>query len=80
MLNDRGLRGERVLIRLILSHGVAGFWIENGEIAFPVHEITIAGNLKDLYRRISAIGNDQDVRGGIRCGSLLVDEMAIAGA
>lgn len=61
------------------SRGVVGFWIEKGEIAFPVHEITIAGNLRDLYRRISAIGKDQDIRGGIRCGSLLVDEMAIAG-
>jgi PmbA protein len=62
------------------SRGVVGFWIENGEITFPVHEITIAGNLNDLYGRISAIGRDQDIRGGIRCGSLLVDEMAIAGA
>jgi PmbA protein len=62
------------------SRGAAGYWVEGGEIAFPVHEVTIAGNLRDLYRRISAIGSDQDVRGGIRCGSLLVDEMAIAGA
>jgi len=62
------------------SRGVVGFWVEDGAIAYPVHEITIAGNLKDLYRRISAIGLDQDLRGGIRCGSLLVEEMAIAGA
>ncbi|MDH4314991.1 MAG: metallopeptidase TldD-related protein, partial [Gammaproteobacteria bacterium] len=62
------------------SRGAAGFWIENGEIAFPVHEVTIAGNLRDLYKRIALIGNDQDLRGGIRCGSLLVGEMAIAGA
>jgi PmbA protein len=62
------------------SRGAVGFWIENGEIAYPVHEITIAGNLRDLYPRIVAIGNDQDVRGGIHCGSLLVDEMTIAGA
>jgi PmbA protein len=62
------------------SRGAVGFWVENGEIAYPVHEITIAGNLRDLYLRIAAIGKDQDVRGGIRCGSLLVDEMAIAGA
>jgi PmbA protein len=62
------------------SRGAVGFWVENGEIAFPVHEVTIAGNLKDLYRRIVAIGNDQDLRSGIRCGSLLVERMRIAGA
>ncbi|MCB1844414.1 MAG: metalloprotease PmbA [Halioglobus sp.] len=62
------------------SRGAVGYWIENGEIAHPVHEITIAGNLRDLYQRILAIGNDQDLRGGIRCGSLLVDDMTIAGA
>ena len=62
------------------SRGAVGFWVENGEVAYPVHEITIAGNLRDLYLRISAIGKDQDMRGGIRCGSLLVDKMAIAGA
>ena len=62
------------------SRGAVGYWIENGEIAYPVHEVTIAGNLRDLYPRIVAIGNDQDIRGGIRCGSLLVDEMTIAGA
>jgi PmbA protein len=45
-----------------------------------LHEVTIAGNLRELYPRIIAIGNDQDIRGGIRCGSLLVDEMTIAGA
>lgn len=62
------------------SRGAVGFWVENGEIAYPVHEITIAGNLRDLYMRIAAIGKDQDLRGGIRCGSLLVEDMAIAGA
>lgn len=62
------------------SRGAAGYWIENGEIAFPVHEVTIAGNLRELYQRISAVGRDQDLRGGIRCGALLVDEMKIAGA
>jgi PmbA protein len=62
------------------SRGAVGFWVENGEIAYPVHEITIAGNLKDLYMRIRAVGCDQDLRGGIRCGSLLVDGMTIAGA
>ena len=62
------------------SRGAVGHWVENGEIQYPVHEITIAGNLRDLYRRITAIGDDQDIRGGIRCGSLLVEEMTIAGA
>ena len=62
------------------SRGVVGFWIEQGEIAYPVHEITIAGNLKDLYRQIEAIGDDQDLRGGVRCGSVWVDGMTIAGA
>jgi len=62
------------------SRGAVGFWVENGEIAYPVHEITIAGNLRELYSGISAIGEDQDLRGGIRCGSLLVENMAIAGA
>ena len=62
------------------SRGAVGYWVENGEISYPVHEVTIAGNLKDLYHRISAIGNDQDLRGGIRCGSLLVDAITIAGA
>jgi PmbA protein len=62
------------------SRGAVGFWIENGEIACPVHEITIAGNLRNLYQRIVAVGRDQDLRGGIRCGSILIDEMRIAGA
>ena len=62
------------------SRGVVGHWVENGEIAYPVHEVTIAGNLRELYQRIAAIGGDQDVRSGIRCGSLLVEEMTIAGA
>lgn len=61
------------------SRGAVGYWIENGEIAYPVHEVTIAGNLRALYPKIVAVGNDQDIRGGIRCGSLLVDEMTIAG-
>ena len=62
------------------SRGAVGFWVENGEIAYPVHEITIAGNLRELYGQIIAIGNNQDLRGGIRCGSVLVDRMRIAGA
>jgi PmbA protein len=62
------------------SRGAVGHWVQNGEIAYPVHEITIAGNLRELYRRIERIGSDQDLRGGIRCGSILVGEMTIAGA
>lgn len=62
------------------SRGAVGHWVENGEVQHAVHEVTIAGNLTDLYKNIAAIGNDQDTRGGIRCGSLLVEEMTIAGA
>ena len=61
------------------SRGASGFWVENGAIAFPVHEVTIAGNLKQMYRDIVALGNDIDVRGGIRTGSVLIGEMTIAG-
>jgi PmbA protein len=61
------------------SRGASGFWVERGEIAYPVHEITIAGNLKPMYRDIVAVGDDVDTRGGIRVGSLLVGEMTIAG-
>ena len=62
------------------SRGAVGHWVENGEIQYPVHEVTIAGNLRELYQRIAAIGDDQDQRSGIRCGSILVEEMTIAGA
>ncbi|HEU0225260.1 MAG TPA: metalloprotease PmbA [Steroidobacteraceae bacterium] len=61
------------------SRGAAGFWVEGGEIARPVHEITVAGNLRAMYRGIVAIGEDVDRRGAIHCGSLLIDEMTIAG-
>lgn len=62
------------------SRGAVGQWIENGEIQYPVHEFTIAGNLRDLYQRIELIGRDQDLRSGIRCGALLVGEMTVAGS
>lgn len=62
------------------SRGAVGHWVEKGEIQYPVHEVTIAGNLRELYPRIAALGSDLDTRGGIRCGSLLVEEMTIAGA
>jgi len=61
------------------SRGAAGFWVENGAIAYPVHEVTIAGNLRDIYAGIGAVGSDLDPRGGIRTGSILVGEMTIAG-
>jgi PmbA protein len=61
------------------SRGASGFWVEDGAIAFPVHEVTIAGNLRQMYRDIAALGSDVDVRGGIRTGSVLISEMTIAG-
>lgn len=62
------------------SRGAAGFWVENGEIQFPVEEITIAGNLKDMLQNIVAVGNDVDLRSGTRTGSILIEGMMIAGA
>ena len=61
------------------SRGASGFWVERGEIQFPVEEITIAGNLKDIFKNIIAVGNDVDYRGNIRTGSILVEKMSIAG-
>src|SRR5574343_57863 len=83
---DRGL-----LVTELLGHGVnyvtgdysrgaAGFWVENGKIQYPVHEITIAGNLKDMLMGIREIGSDVLVRGSKHCGSILVDRMTVAGA
>ena len=62
------------------SRGAAGFWVEGGEIQYPVDEITIAGNLGDMFKDLVAVGNDVDKRGNTRCGSVLLDEMTIAGA
>tara|TARA_R110002096_G_scaffold17266_23_gene59865 strand:- start:5807 stop:7141 length:1335 start_codon:yes stop_codon:yes gene_type:complete len=62
------------------SRGASGFWVENGEIAFPVEEITIAGNLADLFRRIVAVGSDVDRRGNIQSGSILIESMTVAGS
>ncbi|MGD8107724.1 metalloprotease PmbA [Pantoea sp. FN0302] len=61
------------------SRGAAGFWVENGEIQYPVSEITIAGNLKDMWRNIVTVGNDIEARSNIQCGSVLLPEMSIAG-
>jgi len=62
------------------SRGAAGFWVENGQISYPVHEVTIAGNLRDMFKNIVAIGNDIDTRGRVRSGSVLLQQMTIAGA
>ncbi|MBP9721723.1 MAG: metalloprotease PmbA [Gammaproteobacteria bacterium] len=61
------------------SRGASGFWVENGEIAYPVEGVTIAGNLKDMFLNIIAIGADIDTRSSIQTGSVLIEEMMIAG-
>jgi len=61
------------------SRGAAGYWVENGEIQYPVEEITIAGNLRDMFRNIVAIGNDMLARGSRECGSVLIEGMTVAG-
>jgi PmbA protein len=61
------------------SRGASGFWIEKGAIAYPVHELTIAGNLRDMLRAIVAVGSDVDTRGPVRTGSVLIERMTIAG-
>lgn len=82
--------GEGLLVTELLGHGVnpvtgdysrgaAGFWVERGEIAYPVQEITVAGNLKDIFRGIVAVGSDIVRRGSRQCGSILVERMTIAG-
>ena len=82
--------GRGLLVTELLGHGVnyvtgdysrgaAGFWVENGEIAHPVEEITIAGNLRDMFRNIRAIGNDVEMRGSRQTGSILIEGMTVAG-
>ena len=61
------------------SRGASGFWVEGGEIAYPVQEVTIAGNLRDMLMGIEAVGGDVDARGGIQTGSVLVGRMTVAG-
>jgi PmbA protein len=61
------------------SRGAAGFWVEKGEIQYPVAEITIAGNLREMFAEIAAVGDDIDARGGTRVGSILLREVTIAG-
>lgn len=82
--------GRGLLVTELLGHGInmvtgdysrgaAGYWVEGGVIRFPVEEVTIAGNLKDMFRGIAAIGSDVLVRSGRSCGSILIDQMTIAG-
>jgi len=61
------------------SRGVAGFWVENGDIQFPVEEITVAGNLLEMYKQIIATGKDVDYRGNILTGSILIENMMVGG-
>jgi PmbA protein len=82
--------GDGVLIRELMgqginmvtgdySRGAAGFVVENGEIKYPVSEITVAGNLASMFQNIIAVGNDTETRRNIRTGSILVDGMTVAG-
>ncbi len=61
------------------SRGASGYWIENGQMQYPVEEITVAGNLRDMFMGLQYIGNDIDRRGNIHTGSILINQMTIAG-
>jgi len=61
------------------SRGAAGFWVENGEIAYPVEEITVAGNLRQMYQDLLAVGADNDIPGSVDTGSWLIRKMTVAG-
>jgi PmbA protein len=82
---DKGLLVTEVMgqgVNLVTgdySQGAAGFWVENGQIQYPVEEITLAGHLREMYHQIVAVGNDVDRRGSILTGSLLIDSMVVAG-
>ena len=62
------------------SRGAAGFWVENGEIQFAVQEVTIAGNMRDVFKQIVAVGSDLELRSNIRTGSVLIEKMMVAGS
>jgi PmbA protein len=62
------------------SRGASGFWVENGRIAYPVQEITIAGNMKDMFQGIEAIGADAYGMGAKTIGSVLINRMKVAGS
>ncbi|WP_295887012.1 metalloprotease PmbA [uncultured Thiohalocapsa sp.] len=82
---DRGLLVTSLMgqgVKMITgdySRGAAGFWVENGEIQYPVEEITIAGNLADMFKGLVAVGNDHDFASSITTGSWLIDRMTVAG-
>ncbi len=92
-LDFRGLikeMGTGLLVTELLGHGInyltgdysrgaAGYWVEGGEIAYPVHEVTIAGNLKDMFGGVVAVGSDTVVRGSKQVGSVLIERMTVAG-
>ncbi len=61
------------------SRGVSGLWIRDGEFAFPVEEVTVAGNLKDMLKNITEIGSDLEWRGSVACPTLRIDGMTVAG-
>lgn len=61
------------------SRGAAGFWVENGEVQFPVSEVTVAANLKEMFRNLQGVGHDIDARGNVQVGSILVGTMTVAG-
>jgi PmbA protein len=61
------------------SRGASGFWVENGEIQYPVEEFTLASRLQDMFMGLQQIGNDLDTRSGIITGSWLIDNMTVAG-
>jgi len=62
------------------SRGAAGFWVDHGAVAYPVREITIAGNLSAIFQGVTAVGAEQDRRASIHTGALLIDQMQIAGS
>ncbi len=61
------------------SRGAAGFWIENGKLAYPVSEVTIAGNLKQMFQDIEAVGSDLDFRGAVVAPTIKIRQMIVAG-
>ncbi len=61
------------------SRGAAGFWVERGEVAFPVQGVTVAGNLKKMFKGLAAIGRDENIPGSTKTGSWLIDDMTVAG-
>ncbi|HRE30436.1 MAG TPA: metallopeptidase TldD-related protein, partial [Candidatus Berkiella sp.] len=82
---DRGLLITELMgqgINLVTgdySRGAAGFWVENGMIQYPVHELTVASNLRHMFKNLLAVGSDVDKRGSYQSGSLLIDDLMLAG-